>query len=142
MRTTRRKVEMQDVIDALLDSISALPQRRDSRADPIFEPHFKLLSVVHKLVIGGNMAVSYKFTLIDSNLHQLIPKQPPEACKILAISPWARKVDAAENIEGWKPYMLEVIKRFKSADKSNWHHRMSAKVCTTLIYGAFIKYSI
>ena len=69
MRTTRRKVEMQDVIDALLDSISALPQRRDSRADPIFEPHFKLLSVVHKLVIGGNMAVSYTLTLIDSNLH-------------------------------------------------------------------------
>jgi hypothetical protein len=26
--------------------------------------------------------------------------------------------------------MLEVIKRFKSADKSNWHHRMSAKVCS------------
>lgn len=108
MRTTQRKVEMQDVIDALLDSIAALPQRRDSRADPIFEPHFKLLSVVHKLVVRGDMA-------------------PLEASKTLAVSPWARKVDAPENTDGWKKYLLEVIKRFKSADKSNWHHRMSAK---------------
>ncbi|KAJ5103497.1 hypothetical protein N7532_004026 [Penicillium argentinense] len=108
MRTTSRKVEMHDVIDALLDSIAALPQRKDSRADPIFEPHFKLLSVVHKLVTRGAMTVT-------------------EASKTLSVSPWARKVDTPENMEGWKPYILEVIKRFKSADKSNWHHRMSAK---------------
>jgi len=49
---------MQDVIDALLDAIAALPQRRDSRSDPIFEPHFKLLSIVHKLVVSGKMTVS------------------------------------------------------------------------------------
>lgn len=67
MRTTRRKVEMQDVIDALLDSIAALPQRKDSRADPIFEPHFKLLSVVHKLVIRGSMTVSALFHLLRVN---------------------------------------------------------------------------
>jgi hypothetical protein len=59
MRTTSRKVEMHDVIDALLDSIAALPQRKDARADPIFEPHFKLLSVVHKLVTRGAMSVSF-----------------------------------------------------------------------------------
>lgn len=52
---------MQDVIDALFDSIAALPQRKDSRADPIFEPHFKLLSVVHKLVFRGKMSVSFVF---------------------------------------------------------------------------------
>lgn len=57
MRTTSKRVEMQDVLDALLDAIAALPQRRDSRSDPIFEPHFKLLSVVHKLVLRGKMTV-------------------------------------------------------------------------------------
>lgn len=128
MRTTQRKVEMQDVIDALLDSIAALPQRRDSRADPIFEPHFKLLSVVHKLVVRGDMAVRFLPRLIYSNLPYLTSTQPLEASKTLAVSPWARKVDAPENTDGWKKYLLEVIKRFKSADKSNWHHRMSAKV--------------
>lgn len=48
---------MQDVLDALLDAIAALPQRKDSRADPIFEPHFKLLSVVHRLVLKGYITV-------------------------------------------------------------------------------------
>lgn len=50
---------MQEVINAVLDAIAALPQRRDSRSDPIFEPHFKLFSFVHKLVLRGNMTVSF-----------------------------------------------------------------------------------
>lgn len=49
---------MQDVLDALLDAISTLPQKKDSRSDPIFEPHFKLVTVVHKLVLQGILAVS------------------------------------------------------------------------------------
>jgi hypothetical protein len=49
---------MPEVINAVLDAIAALPQRRDSRSDPIFEPHFKLFSFVHKLVARGNMTVS------------------------------------------------------------------------------------
>ncbi|KAJ5174633.1 Histone transcription regulator 3 [Penicillium canariense] len=108
MRTTSRRVEMQDVLDAFHDAISSLPQRKDSRADPIFEPHFKLLSIVQKLVLRGTMT-------------------PTEASEALQATPWARKVDAPRSIEGWKPYILEVIRKFKSADKSNWHHRMSAK---------------
>lgn len=50
---------MQEVINAVLDAIAALPQRRDSRSDPIFEPHFKLFSFVHKLVLQGHMTVSF-----------------------------------------------------------------------------------
>jgi hypothetical protein len=51
---------MHDVLDAFHDAISSLPKRKDSRADPIFEPHFKLVSVVHKLVLRGDMTVSLK----------------------------------------------------------------------------------
>ncbi|KAJ5105866.1 Tetratricopeptide-like helical [Penicillium alfredii] len=108
MRTNSRRVEMQDVLDTLLDAVAALPQRKDSRSDPIFEPHFKLLSVVCKLVLRGDLA-------------------PVEASKTLLSTPWARKVDAPDTIEGWKPYILEVLRKFKSADKSNWHHRMNVK---------------
>lgn len=67
MRTTSKRVEMQDVLDALLDAIANLPQRKDSRADPIFEPHFKLVSVVHRLVLSGRLSVSR----IPLELHQL-----------------------------------------------------------------------
>ncbi|KAJ5760525.1 Tetratricopeptide-like helical [Penicillium odoratum] len=108
LRTTSKRIEVHDVLDAFRDAISALPQRRDSRAEPIFEPHFKLLSVVHRLVLRGNLTLA-------------------EGIKALDVTPWARKVDPPENMEGWKPYILEVIKKFKSADKSNWHHRMSSK---------------
>lgn len=59
MRTTSKRVEMQDVLDTLYDAIDALPQRKDSRSEPIFEPHFKLLSVVHKLVKLGKITVCY-----------------------------------------------------------------------------------
>lgn len=41
-------------------------------------------------------------------------------------------MDPPEGNEGWKPYILEVIKKFKTADKSNWHHRMGAKVQSLL----------
>jgi hypothetical protein len=58
LRTTSKGVEMQEIITALLDAIAALPKRRDSRSEPIFEPHFKLFSVVHKLVLRGEMTVS------------------------------------------------------------------------------------
>ncbi|KAJ5541245.1 hypothetical protein N7494_006321 [Penicillium frequentans] len=108
LRTTSRRVEVDDVLDAFRDAIAALPQRRDSRADPIFEPHFKLLSVVHRLVLQEKLTLA-------------------EGIKALSATPWARKVDSPENMEGWKTYILEVIKKFKSADKSNWHHRMSSK---------------
>lgn len=59
LRTTSKRVEIQEVLSALLDAINALPQRRDSRSDPIFEPHFKLFSVVHKLVLRGHMMVNF-----------------------------------------------------------------------------------
>jgi hypothetical protein len=35
-------------------------------------------------------------------------------------------------MDAWKSYMMEVLKKFKSADKSNWHHRMGVKVCLPL----------
>lgn len=68
MRTTSKRVEIQDVLDALLDAIAALPQRRDSRSDPIFEPHFKLLSVVHKLVLRGKMTVGLLGLVLSRSL--------------------------------------------------------------------------
>jgi hypothetical protein len=42
-------------------------------------------------------------------------------------TPLARKVQAPEDKAGWKPYILEVLRRLKHADKSNWHHRMAVR---------------
>lgn len=57
VRGPSKRVEIDDLIDSLLDAIEALPQRKDNRSDPIFEPHFKLVSIVHKLVHRGVLKV-------------------------------------------------------------------------------------
>lgn len=50
VRGNAKHVDLEDVLDSLLDAIDTLPQRKDSRSEPIFEPHYKLASIVHKLV--------------------------------------------------------------------------------------------
>lgn len=57
VRGGAKAVHLDDLLDCLLDAIDALPQKKDSRSDPIFEPHFKLVSIVHKLVTRGALTV-------------------------------------------------------------------------------------
>ncbi|KAL4810020.1 hypothetical protein BDV18DRAFT_51871 [Aspergillus unguis] len=108
VRGLAKRISLDSVLDSLLDTIDALPQRKDSRSEPIFEPHYKLVSIVHKLVKKEVLA-------------------PAEACKALVATPWARKVPACEDRGSWKKYILEVLKNLKTADKANWHHRMAVR---------------
>ncbi|KAL4781852.1 hypothetical protein BJX76DRAFT_312146 [Aspergillus varians] len=108
VRGTSKRVSLDSVLDSLLDTIDALPQRKDSRSEPIFEPHYKLVSIVHKLVTREVLT-------------------PAEASKTLLATPWARKVPACEDVGFWKKYILEVLKNLKNADKANWHHRMAVR---------------
>lgn len=105
---SRRKVMVEEVLDTFSDAIENLPERKDSRADHILEPHFKLVSVVHKLV----------------HAKMLTPLQGSEA---LQITPWARNVHLAEDEDSWEPYVLEILKKLGHADKSNWHHRITGR---------------
>ncbi|KAJ9311709.1 hypothetical protein DTO271D3_7969 [Paecilomyces variotii] len=114
VRGPSKRVEIDDLIDCLLDAIEALPQRKDSRSEPIFEPHYKLVSIVHKLVRRGVL-------------------KPTEGSSTLTTTPWARKVSPpAEDLEAWQPYILEVLKNLRNADKSNWHHRIVARTAHIL----------
>lgn len=56
------KIGVSEVLDSLTDTINVLPKKRDNRSDPILEPHFKLVSVIHKLVKRGDMSVCIDFT--------------------------------------------------------------------------------
>ncbi|ODH44848.1 hypothetical protein ACO22_00678 [Paracoccidioides brasiliensis] len=103
MRRNSSPVEVDDILDSLVDAIKALPSKKDSRSDPILEPHFKLVSIVHKLVHKGFL-------------------KPEKAKERLLAIPYARKVTL--NDGDWKSYILEVLKNLKHADKSNWHHRI------------------
>ncbi|OAX84125.1 hypothetical protein ACJ72_01514 [Emergomyces africanus] len=114
-RGSHSPVEVDDVLDSLVDAIEALPSKRDSRSDPILEPHFKLVSIVHKLVHGGFL-------------------KPEDARERLLTTPYARKVSL--NNGEWKPYILEVLKALRNADKSNWHHRIVLRAAH-IIYDDF-----
>ncbi|KAL1978370.1 hypothetical protein VTN31DRAFT_1229 [Thermomyces dupontii] len=105
-----KPVHVDQILDSLLDAIETLPvpSRKDRGPDPIFEPHFRLVSVLHKLVTSGKM-------------------EPRQAGEILSETQWGRKFSVPEDIDGWKPYVLDVLKNLKNADKSNWHHRILAR---------------
>ncbi|KAK2738386.1 Histone transcription regulator 3 [Myotisia sp. PD_48] len=106
-------IEAVDILDSLSVAIGALPKKRDGRSDPILEPHFKLASIIHKLVNRGDM-------------------DPEQASLNLISTPWARKLTPVKDQESWKPFILEVLKNLRNADKSNWHHRIVVRAAHIL----------
>ncbi|EGE09060.1 hypothetical protein TEQG_08128 [Trichophyton equinum CBS 127.97] len=101
-----KTIEPSDILDSLTDAIDALPKKKDGRAsEPILEPHFKLVSITHKLVRRGDL-------------------DPKEASEKLLATPWAKGLSPATDLESWKPFILGVLKQLQNADKSNWHHRI------------------
>ncbi|GAB7348925.1 hypothetical protein MBLNU459_g7611t1 [Dothideomycetes sp. NU459] len=97
-----------DVITEIQKSIKLLPGKRDSKREPILEPHYKLVSVVHKMVMQQEINVI-------------------EACDILASTPHAAKIDPVSDPSEWEGYILKVLKNLRTADKQHWHHRMIAR---------------
>ena len=105
----RAKTGYHPVIAALTRAIDRLPrERKDSKKETILEPHYKLAAIVHKLVKRNTI-------------------NPAEACQILEATPYARKVTKVEEMDDWETYILGVLKNLRTADKSNWHHRMIAR---------------
>ena len=111
-----KRISYEFVIDAFIRAIECVPDKRDSRhpeKDPILEPHYKLLSVVHKLVQAKRCSSE-------------------QGCHILKATHYARRVPDVQESEEWVDYMQEVLKALRSADKANWHHRMVARAAHTI----------
>ena len=56
-----RPITFHEALEAFSRAIEYVPEKRDSRhpdKDPILEPHYKLVSIVHKLVQKRIIAVS------------------------------------------------------------------------------------
>jgi hypothetical protein len=102
------KPSSESLLKCFARAVEELPNR-DSRKDPILEPHYKQVSIVHKLVSKGVVT-------------------PSAASEILALSCYAKNLDAPNDLESWETYILSVLKTLRSADKSGWHHRMTARV--------------
>lgn len=118
VRGQAKRPSCHSVLEAATRAIETIPDRRDNRhleKEPILEPHYKLVSLVHKLVQRGQL-------------------QATEACSSLQATLYARKVPTIEDRSEWDTYVTQVLKALRSADKSNWHHRMAARVCSLNVY--------
>ncbi|KAI1382931.1 uncharacterized protein F4822DRAFT_421600 [Hypoxylon trugodes] len=109
-RDRRDRPTMESVISALekaIEVVSALPKPRHGQ-DPILEPHYKIVSIMHKLVVRGDIA-------------------PQEAADILQRQPYA--IQDGEHVEinepeDWEPYVIQTLGHLKEKDRSNWQHRI------------------
>ncbi|OTB01683.1 hypothetical protein M426DRAFT_212721 [Hypoxylon sp. CI-4A] len=109
-RDRRDRPTMQTVISTLekaVEVVAALPKPRHGQ-DPILEPHYKIVSIMHKLVMRGDIG-------------------PQEAADILQRQPYAindgEAVEISES-EDWEPYVIKTLGHLREKDRSNWQHRI------------------
>ncbi|RYP58175.1 hypothetical protein DL769_009065 [Monosporascus sp. CRB-8-3] len=109
-RDRQTRPTIQDVISILEKSVkvvSALPKPRHGQ-EPILEPHYKIVSVIHKLVMRGDL-------------------QPQAAADILQRQPYAIQGGERYEInepEDWEPYVIKILTHLREKDRSNWQHRI------------------
>ncbi|KAJ4382473.1 Histone transcription regulator 3 [Didymella sp. IMI 355093] len=106
----------EDVIKAAVDAIERLPDKKGKSGEPVLEPHYKLVSIVHKLV---------KRRTIDQT----------KGAELLSNTFYSRNISAPETFDEWEGYILAVIKALRQADKSSWHHRIIARAAYILYDG-------
>jgi hypothetical protein len=101
------------IINEFCESINLLPRKKDSKREPILEPHYKLVSVVNKMVYR-------RFIDVD------------EGCSILTATPHAAKIEPVSEFDSWESYILKVLRSLRAADKLHWHHRMIYRTAAIL----------
>lgn len=104
--TRRSPVVPEDVLEVIIEAIEALPKKEKSN-EPILEPHFKLVSIIHKLVTKHGMSHA-------------------QGQDYMQATRYSQGIHLAEDEEGdeWQEYMLAILEKLRHADKSNWHHRI------------------
>lgn len=104
IKETERLFTPEEVLEKYVEAIKYCPEKIGS--DHIFEPHHKLVSTACKYVLRDYLS-------------------PKQACEILDATPFTKKVEHVEDREDFVKYILEVLKKMRTADKPKWHHRMT-----------------
>jgi len=97
-----------EVFASFLRALELVPGRnnnRDSKIQPILEPHYKLLVVVHKMYMRDSIDLD-------------------EAGMLLHNTSYSHSVPLPDSRDAWPQYVLAILKKLRVADKQNWHHRM------------------
>lgn len=110
------KPTMDAVLKPFLRAIETCPKPRDGRQEPILEPHYKLVSIVHKFVLFAAL--------------------PPQAgADLLQQQPYAINKGEAVTIhtdDEWESFILSHLRALRAVDKQHWQHRMVARVAAII----------
>ncbi|KAG5974416.1 hypothetical protein E4U56_004744 [Claviceps arundinis] len=85
--------------------------RKTKNSEPILEPHYKLASILHKLVTRGDIPAA-------------------DAASILAEQPFGIVAKPDDHFasftepEDWEEYIIRNLTKLREKDKSNWQHRI------------------
>lgn len=115
-RDRANRPPMWSALNCFLKAIETVPKQRDSRSEPTLEPHYKLVSTVHKLVMMKDMEMQEGADLLQ--------QQPFAINKGKAVT--------VKDDDEWKEFMYNSFRQIRHADKSHWHHRMVARVVRIL----------
>ncbi|WXC47100.1 Histone transcription regulator 3 [Fusarium graminearum] len=106
------KIGLMTLIDTLKKAVEvAHNARRGRNTDPIFEPHYKIVTILHKLVIRGDVPAK-------------------DAAEILSEQPFGLEVNPDDHfasfsaLEDWEEYIIRNLSKLKEKDKANWQHRI------------------
>ena len=105
----RRPDKPEEVLAAFVEAVEVAPYKERS-SEPVLEPHFKLVSTVHKMVHKKMIS-------------------PHQGQQWLRHTRFAQNAHLAEDEDGpeWEQYILDILKKLSVADKQNWHHRIIAR---------------
>lgn len=94
-------------LEKTIEVVSLLPKPRHGQ-DPVLEPHYKIVSILYKLVKRQEMT-------------------PQAAADILQRQPYAlHRGDKVtiEQVDEWESYLVEILRHLRDKDKSHWQHRI------------------
>ncbi|CZS91207.1 related to transcriptional corepressor HIR3 [Rhynchosporium graminicola] len=116
---------MEAVLNSLTNAIKLAPKlNNSSRSEPLLEPHYKLVSVTHKLVSMASMTPQE-----GADLLQKQPLAPDKGAPVV--------INSAEE---WQTYILKNFRHLRAIDKQHWNHRILARVATILFDDADPKF--
>ena len=107
----RTQPTVQAVVAALERSVQVVTAQQKPRQDPVLEPHYKILSVIHKLVLRQDMAQQEAVDILQRQ-----PFAPQHGKKIT--------LDKNKNGDDWAAYVIKCLRVLRDKDKSNWQHRL------------------
>lgn len=98
----------EEFLHAFEMAIRHCPKTSSSTKDPLLEPHYKYMSIMHKLVLRGQISLQDAADKIQNQRFTY-----NRGAKV-----------TIETFDEWKDFILDRIRAVQHADKSSWHHRI------------------